>query len=476
MSIKSLLIHGLRGFASAQQLPLAIPNGELGSGLTILVGPNSSGKSTVIEAFRALSFADPPSFTEGRRNRQAGHRVKIRAEHSTSEHLELATVKEGGSESSFTPEHRPVWADRTIFVLPSRRYFAPYFSRSTSNRQNYISGYGSQAQRGAAINHFAYRLFHVQKNARKAFDEVLAEIMSPVPAWSIEQSDAEQHYIKLDVGGAHHSSEGMGEGLISLLFIVDALYDSKESDIIVIDEPELSLHPALQRKVAALINKYSATRQIIIATHSPYFTDFQSLINGGSLSRISTGNLGSIISTVARETIDSISGLLKNIYNPHVLGLNAREVFFLDDGVILTEGQDDVALYNDVAEQVGVKIDADFYGWGVGGADNMRFIAQLLCDLGFKRVAGILDGDRAHMLDGLREEFKSYVFEAIPAKDIRTKDAVKSVGAVEGLLDKKKILRPKYANDTRLVLQAVANATSRAASSAPAESDQLQDK
>jgi predicted ATPase len=29
--------------------------------------------------------------------------------------------------------------------------------------------------------------------------------------------------------------------------IVDALYDSEEDDLVVIDEPELSLHPALQR-------------------------------------------------------------------------------------------------------------------------------------------------------------------------------------------------------------------------------------
>jgi hypothetical protein len=467
MSIKSLLVHGLRGFASAQTFPLAIPNGAPGSGLTILVGPNSGGKSTVIEAIRALSLGQPPSFTEGRRNLRAGHRIQIRAEHSTSEHLELATVKGGGSESGFTPELRPAWAEKKIFVLPSRRYFTPYFSRNSSSRGNYIDGFGAQGSRGSAMDHFAYRLFHVQQHARETFDKVLAEVLSPVPAWSIEQSDSGQHYIKLEVGGAHHSSEGMGEGLISLLFIVDALYDSTESDVIVIDEPELSLHPALQRKVAALINRYAATRQIVIATHSPYFTDFHSLINGGSLSRVATGDHGSFISTVSRETIDSLSGVLKNINNPHVLGLNAREVFFLDDGIILTEGQDDVALYKSVAEQVGVKLDADFFGWGVGGADNMRFIAKLLCDLGFRRVAGILDGDRAYMLGGLREEFRDYVFEAIPAKDIRTKDAVRQAEAVEGLLDKKRVLRPQYTEKTRCVLKTIANATSRAAPCAP---------
>jgi len=309
-------------------------------------------------------------------------------------------------------------------------------------------------------------LFHVQEHARDAFDKVLAEVMEPVPVWSIEQSDSEQYYIKLEVGGSHHSSEGMGEGLVSLLFIVDALYDSKETDVVVIDEPELSLHPALQRKVAALIHKYAATRQIVVATHSPYFTDFQVLLNGGSLSRVSNGENGSVISTVSRQTIDRLSGLLRNINNPHVLGLNAREVFFLDDGIILTEGQDDVVLYHCVAKQVGVELSADFFGWGVGGAENMAVIANLLRDIGFKRVAGILDGDRADRLDDLRKEFADYVFEAIPAKDIRTKDAVKAAVSVEGLLDKKRVVRPEYAEGAKRVLESVAKATSRAVATA----------
>ena len=55
MSIKKLAISGLRGFATEQSLTLAIPNGANGSGLTVLVGPNNGGKSTIVEAFKAVS-------------------------------------------------------------------------------------------------------------------------------------------------------------------------------------------------------------------------------------------------------------------------------------------------------------------------------------------------------------------------------------------------------------------------------------
>ena len=54
MSVKSLTIKGLRGFSKPEKLRLAEPTGKVGSGLTILVGPNNGGKSTIIEAFGAV--------------------------------------------------------------------------------------------------------------------------------------------------------------------------------------------------------------------------------------------------------------------------------------------------------------------------------------------------------------------------------------------------------------------------------------
>ena len=53
--IRSISCVGYRGFAIKQTLNLAIPNGELGSGLTVLVGPNGGGKSTLIECFNKVA-------------------------------------------------------------------------------------------------------------------------------------------------------------------------------------------------------------------------------------------------------------------------------------------------------------------------------------------------------------------------------------------------------------------------------------
>lgn len=69
----------------------------------------------------------------------------------------------------------------------------------------------------------------------------------------------------------------MGEGIVSIFAIVDSLYDSKPGDVIVIDEPELSLHPALQKRVNNLLCRFASDRQIVVSTHSPYFIDLKAL-------------------------------------------------------------------------------------------------------------------------------------------------------------------------------------------------------
>ena len=134
--------------------------------------------------------------------------------------------------------------------------------------------------RSAPLNRFSSRLFNVLEHIEE-FNEVMKQVMNPVPRWTIDQSDQGQYYVKLDADGQHHSSDGLGDGIVSLLFIVDALYDSKPGQLIVIDEPELSLHPTFQRRLARLFAEYAKNRQIVYATHSPHFVDFKYVVNGG---------------------------------------------------------------------------------------------------------------------------------------------------------------------------------------------------
>lgn len=459
MSLQRLQIQGLRGFETDQGIDLAVPDGKSGSGLTVLVGPNNGGKSTVVEALRSLrvgsqhDLRSPQSFTEGRRNKKSNDRVDIGTIDENGTHTGLRTVMSGTSESEWHPE-KP---ELDMFVLPSRRYFNPYFNKHNTTRDEYSAQHGMPQTRGGSLDNFGFRLFSIQSN-KSEFDKFLGRVVQPVPEWTIDQSDQGQYYLKVRKSGVSHSSEGMGEGLVSLLLIIDAIYDSKPGSTIVIDEPELSLHPSFQRKLASLLVEISKDRQIVVATHSPYFVDFPSLFNGAKIARVHSGEQGTVVSSVSVSTASHLSGFIKNSFNPHILGLNAREAFFLEDGVILVEGQEDVIFYEKIAEELGIEIKGDFFGWGVGGAGNMSKIAALFRDLGFAKVVGILDGDKKNEILELKSAFPSYKFYSIPADDIRTKPRREEASEKLGILDKDQKIRSEYRDDMKQLLNNVNDA------------------
>jgi len=61
------------------------------------------------------------------------------------------------------------------------------------------------------------------------------------------------------------------EMIISLLFLETLASLSKQKLVILIDEPELHLHPSLQYKLSDYLEEISKTHQVIISTHSPIF-------------------------------------------------------------------------------------------------------------------------------------------------------------------------------------------------------------
>src|SRR5690606_19488642 len=305
--------------------------------------------------------------------------------------------------------------------------------------------------RSSVLSNFEHRLFNTLKNPNH-FNELLGEALGFSPSWTIDQSDQGQYFLKFFNGRHSHSSDGMGEGIVSVFSIIDSLYDSKAGDVVVIDEPELSLHPSLQKRVKNLLVRFSSDRQIIISTHSPYFVDVAALSAGAQLIRVVSSGDGTLIHQLSSKARASMQKLATgNLHNPHVFGLDARELFFLEDQVILTEGQEDVLLIPAISEQMGFVLPGNLFGWGAGGASNIAHLCHILSDLGFAKVAAIFDADKQGEAQKCKAEFPNYFFLCIPAKDIRDKPPRRPTETVEGLLDQKLIVKAQYVAETKAV-------------------------
>ena len=111
----------------------------------------------------------------------------------------------GGSQTIREPNDIP----RNCYVLPSRRFFNPYFGTGQRSREQYLGIHGLPNTRSTATNDFSQRLFHALQN-RDAFNRVLERVVNPAPTWTIDQSDQGQHYLKIDSSGLYHNSDGLG--------------------------------------------------------------------------------------------------------------------------------------------------------------------------------------------------------------------------------------------------------------------------
>jgi len=463
-AFSSLSIRGFRGFADETTLDLARPTGKAGSGLTIIVGANNGGKSTFLEALQVLARARTyrdPSFAQPLRHHSVDE-VHLTLTREDGRSLEVNTIHPGGSQAAVAWLPDPDASEQfAIFMTPARRAFSPYFGNTGIVDRDW--GAHDEPSRTQLRDNFVGRLKKVDRSAedRKLFDDLLEEIVGYRLNWTFDEMGNGQQFVKLiEADGSWHTSEGLGEGLISLLFIVDALYDSMPSSLIAIDEPELSLHPQLIRRLRRVLSRYAADRQIVVATHSPLMIDWDDVAAGASIARVYKNSGRAVLAQVSRETLGAVASLAQsgNRNNPHTLGENAKEAFFLEDGILILEGLEDVTHLPMVLQDLGLAEFDNVYGWGSGGVTNMPLLAQLFRELGFTRIAALVDGDdnkgTLKAVEQLNQMSPSVLVRRIPADDIRTKKPSAARLEKVGLLDaNNKHVRPEFREETRAAIQ-----------------------
>jgi hypothetical protein len=171
---------------------------------------------------------------------------------------------------------------------------------------------------------------------------------------------------------------------------------------------------------------YLAVRysQILYTTHSPYFVNWHDIENGATIVRAFKDADGGLCPCQPnRQTTDALVALVRDNNFPHALDLHASEVFFIEDRVIITEGQEDVVYFPKIDSAIGMSMNGSFFGWGAGGARNIAKLCRLLHELNYKKVVAIFDGDKVDEADHCREEFPDYDIAVLPTDDIRTKEA-----------------------------------------------------
>ena len=319
----------LSGYKSIKEMEL-----ELGR-LNVLIGANGAGKSNLISFFRLINylmsnslqqhiasagFADAMLYYGAKRTPQmsatlnfstasgknvyhlrlvnAAQDILIFADEAISFSRDdigtmapLVSLGAGHRESILLEEDRVITTEnanynqRTGRVIKSimQRWRVYHFHDTSGEarikKQGYIND--NQYLRSDGGNLAAF-LYQMKRQNEKYYNRIITTVKSVIPSFGdfvLEPSALNTDYIMLNwreesvdtdiIFGPHQLSDGT----LRLMALITVLLQPQLPELIIIDEPELGLHPYAISVLAGLLQSVSCQTQIIVSTQSVTLVD-----------------------------------------------------------------------------------------------------------------------------------------------------------------------------------------------------------
>lgn len=268
--------------------------------INILVGKNNAGKSSMIEALRMIAYASQKAMNAVYKEapsglnisaREKGIRIdveklkidlrgivylyedkvaEIKAEFEDKSQIRIAANKEIAYAFLYGPDGKNIKTRITavkygftkISILPQIGLIKENEKRLVDDTvNNYRESYLSS-------RHFRNEILIYKDKFWRKFQRMAEENWEGLKIIELSYNFSESEYIRFLVQDERFPGEIgiMGSGLQMWLQIIWFICRSEDTDTIILDEPDVYMHPDLQRKLLDLVRKQY--RQVIIATHS----------------------------------------------------------------------------------------------------------------------------------------------------------------------------------------------------------------
>ena len=321
--IESVRIKGFRSLADVEitALPRAV----------VLIGANGSGKSNFIRFFEMLSWmlrsrrlgefierqggADDQLFQGSKHTQRIEADIRLRTDQGrndyrfvlthahpdrfffTEEAFRFNSSKYSGEarwqyldsghreakivETAQSPEDRNINRKTASVIVNLLRSCAVYQFHDTSYSSNFKQPWdaGDNTQLRSHGGNLATVLYWLEQEDIQRYELICRQIGRALPEF--DRFAIEEKYGKVSLRwkakghektfGAHLTSDGSLRffALVTLLKLPREMLP----DVILLDEPELGLHPAAVSLVGGMIKSLSVDRQVIVATQSPLLVD-----------------------------------------------------------------------------------------------------------------------------------------------------------------------------------------------------------
>ena len=439
--LTKLKIEHYRGFFDEQSFNFGIPAGKPGSGLTLVVGPNNAGKTSVLEALLQMRQDNLQKFRQPDRHENNKPKINICFENSSHGRYRVAITNQGkGSYRDYT-----IYNDNgeianipapNLEAVASRRHWSivddlsRYGTRDFPEYGNQVTNYMKLRQAtGDSLTFRKLGSIRDDKDKKQRLDDMLKTLIPGFTDWDIDTGSDNQDYLEYVTSKGAHRADLLGDGTLSLFRICLHLMDDKpdEVPVLIIDEPELSLHPVAQSGLARLISESSANKQIIVCTHSPYFVNWNDYKNGAKFVRLNKIDDGRCVISELKKPAKYTPSLIKEEWmKPQLMDTVAKEIMFANS-ILFVEGQEDVGLIRKWLAKNRGGITLNIFGYGAGGFQKIEKLLAMAKDLRIGRVAALYDGgaSESEAIAKARKKFlrkEGFRFFQLPTEDIRDKN------------------------------------------------------
>lgn len=185
---------------------------------------------------------------------------------------------------------------------------------------------------------------------------------------------------------------GTGYQSMVILSILEAYVQISQSNaqyILLIEEPEVYLHPKLQRKMIDTLLRISEKNQIIFTSHSPI-----------TVSKLASGNIRIIEKEDGEARVRPISP--KRVIDE--LGIKPDDILY-SKGIIFVEGKDDIEVISELIRKIDESMVDKINIIQAHSCENLRFYAnaELLININFSVPVIILRDADIKKPDALRD-------------------------------------------------------------------------
>ncbi|MFC1786883.1 ATP-dependent endonuclease [Halobacteriota archaeon] len=309
---------------------------------------------------------------------------KGRYEHQIIEDFTLGIKKEEWNLISFgegspptsilraPTNHSPIRLEENLLVL--LREFIFGFNQLNPVRESpEVLGIQGVFQLKPDASNLPQVLNSIASSNRRVFDEItesagdIIEKINEIRASIIEATqNTHISIVEPPFDNTEFKWKNIASGTKEILYLTTLLHTTPKGSVLMIEEPEIHLHPDAIRKLLSLTEKICERdeKQILITTHSPILTNGSSF---GKTSLVTKIEGVTDVASLASDNFDKISA---------ELGIRKSDIF-QSDAIVLVEGESDKRILNIWADTLGLNIDKyNIEIMSVGGKDSMKFYAN----------------------------------------------------------------------------------------------------